>query len=80
MLKGTRVCSLFACLAFNAYGFSFNQILSTCCRFLKDEWQYLNQDDDYSSDLPISEKVWRNLPRRLSGSDIQVSLSTLLVP
>lgn len=54
--------------------------MSTCCRFLKDEWKYLDQDDDYSSDLPISEKVWRNLPRRISDSDIQVSLSTFLVP
>lgn len=47
--------------------------MSTCCRFLKDEWHYLNQDN-YFSDLPISEKVWKNLPRRISEADIQVSL------
>ncbi|CAA7018334.1 unnamed protein product, partial [Microthlaspi erraticum] len=51
---------------------SKKSIVDNVKRFLKDEWNYLNQDDDYSSDLPISEKVWKSLPRRISGSDIQV--------
>lgn len=46
--------------------------MSTLCRFLKDEWNFLNQDDDYSSNLPISAKLWRNLPRRINEADIKV--------
>ncbi|CAH8388205.1 unnamed protein product [Eruca vesicaria subsp. sativa] len=47
-------------------------IVENVKRFLKDEWNFLNQDDDYSSNLPISEKLWRNLPRRISDADIKV--------
>ncbi|CAH8256391.1 unnamed protein product [Arabidopsis lyrata] len=50
---------------------SRKSIVENVKRFLKDEWNYLNQDD-YSLDLPISEKVWKNLPRRISEADIQV--------
>ncbi|KAG2302553.1 hypothetical protein Bca52824_031204 [Brassica carinata] len=47
-------------------------IVENVKRFLKDEWNFLNQDDGYSSNLPISEKLWRNLPRRISEADIKV--------
>lgn len=47
-------------------------IVENVKRFLKDEWNFLNQDDDYSSNLPISEKLWRNLPRRINEADIKV--------
>lgn len=47
-------------------------IVENVKRFLKDEWNFLNQDDDYSSNPPISEKLWRNLPRRISEADIKV--------
>ncbi|CAH2047562.1 unnamed protein product, partial [Thlaspi arvense] len=50
---------------------SKRSIVENVKRFLKDEWNYLNQDD-YSLDLPISEKTWRNLPRRIIEADIQV--------
>ena len=52
----------------------------TLCRFLKDEWNFLNQDDDYSSNLPISEKLWRNLPRRINEADIKVRSLTFNSP
>ncbi|KAL1192066.1 Ubiquitin-like-specific protease 1D [Cardamine amara subsp. amara] len=51
---------------------SRRSIVENVKRFLKDEWNYLKQDDDYSLDLPISEKIWRNFPRRISEADIQV--------
>ncbi|CAN6865695.1 unnamed protein product [Brassica oleracea] len=47
-------------------------IVENVKRFLKDEWNFLNQDDDYSSNLPISAKLWRNLPRRINEADIKV--------
>ncbi|KAJ0265880.1 Ubiquitin-like-specific protease 1D [Hirschfeldia incana] len=47
-------------------------IVENVKRFLKHEWNFLNQDDDYSSNLPISEKLWRNLPRRINEADIKV--------
>ncbi|VVA94071.1 unnamed protein product [Arabis nemorensis] len=50
---------------------SKRSIVENVKRFLKDEWNYLKQDD-YSLDLPVSEKIWRNLPRRISEADIQV--------
>ncbi|XP_023643255.1 ubiquitin-like-specific protease 1D isoform X2 [Capsella rubella] len=50
---------------------SRRSIVENVKRFLKDEWHYLNQDDN-SSDIPISEKVWKSLPRRISEADIQV--------
>ncbi|ESQ29464.1 hypothetical protein EUTSA_v10023376mg [Eutrema salsugineum] len=50
---------------------SKRSILDNVKRFLKDEWIYLKQDD-YSSNLPISENIWKNLPRRISEADIQV--------
>ncbi|AAC24055.1 Contains similarity to protein-tyrosine phosphatase 2 gb/L15420 from Dictyostelium discoideum. EST gb/N38718 comes from this g [Arabidopsis thaliana] len=50
---------------------SRKSIVENVKRFLKDEWNYLNQDD-YSLDLPISEKVWKNLPRRISEAVVQV--------
>ncbi|XP_010473210.1 PREDICTED: ubiquitin-like-specific protease 1D [Camelina sativa] len=50
---------------------SRRSIVENVKRFLKDEWHYLNQDGNLS-DLPISEKVWKNLPRRISEADIQV--------
>ncbi|KFK40803.1 hypothetical protein AALP_AA2G043200 [Arabis alpina] len=50
---------------------SKRSIVENVKRFLKDEWNYLKQDD-YSLDLPISEKIWKNLHRRISEADIQV--------
>lgn len=75
---------LFTCLSFLCIC-SFNTLMErhicqTLCRFLKDEWNFLNQDDDYSSNLPISAKLWRNLPRRINEADIKVRSFTFKSP
>ncbi|CAL9217523.1 unnamed protein product [Arabidopsis halleri] len=42
----------------------------TCFRLLIHEWKYLNQDG-YSLNLPVSEKVWSNLPSMVNVDDVQ---------
>ncbi|XP_010475929.1 PREDICTED: ubiquitin-like-specific protease 1C isoform X2 [Camelina sativa] len=45
-------------------------IFNNVKRFLREEWNYLNQDD--SMDLPISAKVWRDLPNMINEAEVQV--------
>ncbi|XP_024007870.1 ubiquitin-like-specific protease 1C isoform X2 [Eutrema salsugineum] len=46
-------------------------IFNNVKRFLREEWNYLNQDASLS-DLPISEKIWRDLPDRINEAQVQV--------
>ncbi|KAL1222804.1 Ubiquitin-like-specific protease 1C [Cardamine amara subsp. amara] len=46
-------------------------IFNNVKRFLKEEWNYLNQDI-LSLDLPISDKIWRHLPNRINEAEVQV--------
>ncbi|KAI8528330.1 hypothetical protein RHMOL_Rhmol12G0141300 [Rhododendron molle] len=39
--------------------------------FLKEEWNYLNREEA-PSDLPIADRIWKNLPRRIEGKKISV--------
>ena len=39
---------------------------------MREEWNYLNQEVA-PSDLPISDKIWENLPRRIDEKTIAVS-------
>ncbi|CAH8355067.1 unnamed protein product [Eruca vesicaria subsp. sativa] len=46
-------------------------IFSNVKRFLIEEWSYLNQDTSLP-DLPISEKIWRDLPDRINEAEVKV--------
>ncbi|XP_018449965.2 LOW QUALITY PROTEIN: ubiquitin-like-specific protease 1C [Raphanus sativus] len=46
-------------------------ILNNVKRFLIEEWSYLNQDASLP-DLPISEKIWRDLPDRINEAEVKV--------
>lgn len=39
--------------------------------YLKEEWKYLNQEAD-SADLPIADRIWKHLPRRIEEKVIAV--------
>ncbi|KAA8533139.1 hypothetical protein F0562_033328 [Nyssa sinensis] len=39
--------------------------------FLREEWNYLNQGE-VPPDLPISERIWKNLPRRIDENPITI--------
>ncbi|PSS28632.1 Ubiquitin-like-specific protease [Actinidia chinensis var. chinensis] len=39
--------------------------------FLREEWRYLNHGD-VPPDLPIAERIWKNLPRRIEEKPIAV--------
>ncbi|KAJ7943630.1 ubiquitin-like-specific protease 1D [Quillaja saponaria] len=39
--------------------------------YMREEWNYLNQEVD-SSDLPIAERIWKHLPRRIDDKIIKV--------
>jgi alpha-amylase/alpha-mannosidase (GH57 family) len=52
-----------------------NLIFNNVKRFLREEWNYLNQDAPL--DLPISAKVWRDLPNMINEAEVQASLYTL---
>ncbi|KAF3585751.1 hypothetical protein F2Q69_00026274 [Brassica cretica] len=43
-------------------------IFNNVKRFLIEEWSYLNQDASLP-DLPISEKIWRDLPDRINEAE-----------
>ena len=43
------------------------------CSFLRVEWRYLNQGE-VPPDLPIAERIWKNLPRRIEEKSIAVNL------
>lgn len=38
---------------------------------MKEEWKYLNQEAD-SADLPIADRIWKHLPRRIEEKVIAV--------
>lgn len=44
-----------------------------CCSFLKEEWNYLKQEVS-PSDLPIADRIWQHLPRRIDDRIIPVNL------
>ncbi|CAH2038365.1 unnamed protein product [Thlaspi arvense] len=44
-------------------------IFNNVKRFLREEWNYLNQDAP-SLDLPISERIWRDLPDRINEAKV----------
>ncbi|KAL6592721.1 hypothetical protein ACP70R_049396 [Stipagrostis hirtigluma subsp. patula] len=46
-------------------------IFSVICRFLKEEWNYLNQNFS-SAEIPLRESVWKNLPRKVEKKTIEV--------
>ncbi|KAF2555437.1 hypothetical protein F2Q68_00013177 [Brassica cretica] len=48
-------------------------IFNNVKRFLIEEWSYLNQDASLP-DLPISEKIWRDLPDRINEAEVKASL------
>lgn len=41
------------------------------CSFLKEEWQYLDQEAT-RSDLPFADSVWSQLPNRIMDKTIAV--------
>ena len=41
------------------------------CRFLKEEWSYLNENIS-SEECPLRETVWKNLPRKVEKKRIEV--------
>lgn len=41
-------------------------------RFLREEWNYLNQDAPLL-DLPISERIWNDLPNSINEAEVQAS-------
>ncbi|KAF8389853.1 hypothetical protein HHK36_024370 [Tetracentron sinense] len=50
---------------------SSSQIFGNMKRFLKEEWNYLNQGVA-PPDLPIADRIWKNLPRRIDEKIIMV--------
>ncbi|CAA7020741.1 unnamed protein product [Microthlaspi erraticum] len=46
-------------------------IFNNIKRFLREEWNYLNQDGPLL-DLPISEKNWNDLPNSINEAEVQV--------
>ncbi|XP_077220681.1 ubiquitin-like-specific protease 1D isoform X2 [Tasmannia lanceolata] len=50
---------------------SSSLIFSNVENYLKEEWKYLNQADA-PPDVPISEKIWKNLSRRIERKVIPV--------
>lgn len=48
------------------------------CRYLKEEWAYLN-GGARPLDLPISERIWRNLPQRIEKKKITVELTFFIL-
>ncbi|KAI4328244.1 hypothetical protein L6164_020616 [Bauhinia variegata] len=54
-------------LGFHSSAPVFNKIRS----FLREEWSYLDRECQ-SSDIPISSKIWKNLPRRIDDKIVPV--------
>ncbi|KAL6876453.1 hypothetical protein ACP4OV_013025 [Aristida adscensionis] len=46
-------------------------IFSVVTRFLKEEWNYLNQKNSLA-EFPLREMVWRNLPRKIVKKTVEV--------
>ncbi|KAM0944266.1 putative Ulp1 peptidase [Dioscorea sansibarensis] len=51
---------------------SSNSIFDVVDSYLKEEWKYINENAALPSDLPISERIWKNLPRRIEKRKITV--------
>ncbi|MBA0572704.1 hypothetical protein Golob_003027, partial [Gossypium lobatum] len=51
--------------------FLTSQIMNFYIRYMREEWTYLNQEVA-PSDLPIADKIWENLPRRIDEKTIAV--------
>nr|CAB3467995.1 unnamed protein product [Digitaria exilis] len=45
-------------------------IFSVVCRFLKEEWNYLNENGS-SAECPLHETVWKNLPRKIEKKPVE---------
>ena len=43
------------------------------CSFLKEEWQYLDQEAS-RSDIPFADSIWRELPDRIVNKTIAVNV------
>ncbi|XP_008787948.2 ubiquitin-like-specific protease 1D isoform X2 [Phoenix dactylifera] len=50
---------------------SSNSVFDVVGRYLKEEWNYINQNA-YPPDVPISERIWKYLPRRIEKKKINV--------
>ncbi|KAK3129150.1 hypothetical protein QOZ80_6BG0472430 [Eleusine coracana subsp. coracana] len=46
-------------------------IFNVVSRFLKEEWSYLNKSIS-STESPLQEKVWKNLPRKIENKKVEV--------
>lgn len=53
---------------------SKSKFVSFVGSYLKEEWKYINENAAPPSDLPISERIWKNLPRRIEKRKITVIL------
>ncbi|KAH7682726.1 Ulp1 peptidase protein [Dioscorea alata] len=51
---------------------SSNSVFDIVDSYLKEEWKYINENAAPPSDLPISERIWKNLPRRIEKRKITV--------
>ncbi|CAL5418949.1 unnamed protein product [Camellia sinensis] len=59
-------------LHLDSLGLHFSKpIFDSIKSFLKEEWKYLDQGE-YPSDLPIADRIWKNLPRRIEEKKIVV--------
>nr|XP_029124355.1 LOW QUALITY PROTEIN: ubiquitin-like-specific protease 1D [Elaeis guineensis] len=50
---------------------SSNSVFSVVGRYLKEEWNYINQNAS-PPDVPISKRIWKYLPRRIEKKKINV--------
>ncbi|KAF4366110.1 hypothetical protein F8388_014828 [Cannabis sativa] len=51
---------------------SSKSVFQNIKRFLREEWQYLDQQATSSSDFPLEESIWRNLPNKITDKIITV--------
>ncbi|XP_030496698.2 ubiquitin-like-specific protease 1D isoform X1 [Cannabis sativa] len=51
---------------------SSKSVFQNIKRFLREEWQYLDQQATSSSDFPLPESIWRNLPNKITDKIITV--------
>ncbi|KAK2977767.1 hypothetical protein RJ640_016156 [Escallonia rubra] len=51
---------------------SSRSVFDSVKSFLKEEWNYLNNQGEDPFELPIANKIWKNLPRRIDEKKIMV--------
>ncbi|KAK3041778.1 hypothetical protein RJ639_000294 [Escallonia herrerae] len=51
---------------------SSRSVFDSVKSFLKEEWNYLNNQGEAPFELPIANKIWKNLPRRIDEKKIMV--------